>query len=208
LRTVFAGSDETQLRDLFQNRAQAFFGFASAFELTRFDENFIAELSRRHRALGWRRADADAERFLTQAFLGNFERSPARARRFYELLKESDLDFSKIEDTVLREIPVSTDWAPLFAALTPLQKAVLRFVASNGNGRGRGLFSQNTADAFSEKTRSAVTPSAIQTTVRRLCGIIRTANGKAQAADALLSAIPNHGYAIADEKFAIWLRRT
>ncbi len=203
IKTVFAGSNEDLLKQLFQNHVLPFYGFAGSFELPRFNTDFAEEIGRRLMRQNARRITPDIVEFLCPVFVEKFERSPERARLFFQKIQESDLTCEEATAAVLAELPTTTNYDRMFEAFSGLQKAILKILAT---GTGKGIFGKTAKAQINAETQIVVTPSMLQNALKSLCGKSRIGNEVIISGEPTLASAPGGGYYFIDTRFGEWVK--
>lgn len=203
LRTVFAGSHQALLKRLFSNRANAFFGFADAFELTHFDESFVREIARRLIVHHRREITPEQVGALAGYFTAEFGRSPKRLRMAFTKLHETRgrKAVADIAAAVMAELPEKQDFSQKFVPLTPIQQAVLVRIALFG---GKGLFGAPACKSYAAYVGEEVTPQDAQTARDFLCGKSKSKTPRMKR-EALITSDPEEGNIFLDEDFRDWV---
>jgi len=206
--TIFAGSDESNLRELFRNYSQPFYGFASGFKLTHFGHDFLDEIVRRLAAVHHPRVTEETTEYVKEIFVPVFDRSPARVRRYWELLgKSSTVALEDVRKVVMKEMPITFDYESEFEMLNAVGREVLIYLAHGVGGKdGLGLFSNTAQQWFEEHMGTGVPQENLQTAVDRLCQLARTAHGIMRD-ESLIVANASGGFSIVDPNFGAWVAK-
>jgi hypothetical protein len=171
---------------MFNDHGNAFYRYASAFEIPKLERGFTDFLCARSRTETGRDLDADA---LAQTFSTQLAHNPALARRLVEkMLSYPTLSVADASALVLHED--GADYHALWESLSFLRRALLLYVAKGGER----LYSKKSLQILSAQIGVELTPSGVQQ------ALLRLSKGGGSVGDILTNTGVGH-YAFQDEGF-------